>query len=117
MSFGWPNLLAWWVQIALLVAAGAAVPSLFRLRSAKARLLLWHALLALCAVLPVIEPWQQSPIEDGIQIITSVTVPLSAGQTSGGIRLDWSEIAFGILLAGGLWRLAWLGLGLWRLRR
>ena len=60
-QFG-PNLIAYALQIGLLVGIGALAPPVFRLPRPPARLLSWHALLVTCLVLPWVEPWRQEVI-------------------------------------------------------
>ena len=60
----WSNLLLWMAQIALLVAAGALLPWVFRLRSAHARLVFWQVLLVACLLLPLLQPWRRSVVAE-----------------------------------------------------
>ena len=55
-QFVWDNVVAYSLQIGLLVALAAFVPALLRLRLPGARLAYWHILLAVCLLLPVFSP-------------------------------------------------------------
>jgi len=51
----WSNILAYSLQVGLLVAVAAFVPALVRMRAAGARLLYWQLLLAACLLLPWVQ--------------------------------------------------------------
>ena len=50
------NALAWFAQIAVVVAACAGVPRLIGLRSATVQHVFWRAVLGMCLLLPLVEP-------------------------------------------------------------
>jgi len=104
------------LQVVLLVAVGTALPALFRLRAPRILLAYWQGLLVICLVLPVLQPWKSPAfapsLADGAVSISFQDVP--AGVADSHFPL-YSLIA-GVLLAGILVRLAWLALGLARLR-
>ena len=52
------NLLSWSLQVVIVVAAGGALPWLFRLDAPAVRHGYWRALLAACLLLPLLQPWQ-----------------------------------------------------------
>lgn len=58
----WSNILAWSLQIGLVVGLAALPPVLFRLRVPKARLLYWQLLAAACLALPWLRPWRSEVI-------------------------------------------------------
>ena len=67
MTLPWwlDNLIAYSIQIALVVLVGGVLPWLLRLRLPKVMYLYWSGLLAVCLVLPVIQAWnpmQASPV-------------------------------------------------------
>jgi hypothetical protein len=62
----WNNVLAWSIQIGVLVAVSAAAAMVFRLRVPGARLLYWHAALLACLALPLVRPWKQAVISDDV---------------------------------------------------
>jgi TonB family protein len=112
----WNNLVAYSLQIGLLVGLAAFVPALLRLRLPGAKLAYWHILLAACLLLPAIRPWKRAVVNGDVQVTTTVlAVAPSPAKTSR--EIPTSQIALLLLIAGGGARLAWLALGLWRLRR
>jgi TonB family protein len=112
----WSNLVAYSLQIGLLVGLAAFVPTALRLRLPRARLLYWQILLAACLLLPAVRPWRRALVAGDVEVTTRVlsTGPADPGQ---GREIPLSEIALALIAAGVVSRLAWLGLGLWRLRR
>ena len=69
----WANLVAYSLQIGLLVGLAAFVPAALRLRLPGARLVYWHVLLAACLLLPMVRPWKQEAAGT-VQVSTSVAV-------------------------------------------
>jgi TonB family protein len=100
----------------VLVAAGTALPALFRLRAPHVLLAYWQGLLVICLVLPLLQPWRPpaiaSSVTDGTVSVTFQSVPAGAADLHSLVYL----LIMGVLLAGMLIRLAWLALGLSRLR-
>jgi len=111
----WANLVAYSLQIGLLVGLAAFVPAALRLRLPGARLVYWHVLLAACLLLPAVRPWQQEAA-GAVQVSTSVAVVVPA-QPAPRRSLPTSEIALLLLAAGALARLGWLAAGFWKLRQ
>jgi protein-disulfide isomerase len=120
------NLSVYCSQFAILVAAGALMVAVTRLREPRLRLIYWQVLLAIGALLPAIEPWQTaSQIKEGmVQAGGSVVLAGRAGieaagalPTQAGSSLSIYEIIAILLVAGLLIRLLWLAAGLVRLRR
>jgi TonB family protein len=112
----WDNLVAYSLQIGLLVGLAAFVPAVLRLRLPGARLVYWHVLLAACLLLPLVRPWKQEVITTSVQVTAPVAmaVPVTPAPRRG---IPRSEIALVLLAAGAVARLGWLGVGLWRLRQ
>jgi TonB family protein len=125
------NLAAYSLQMAALILAGTALVYLFRLKAPTVLLVFWQALLAVCLLLPVIQPWRQARqrIPDAWSS-SSIPPPLLSGITesevvSPGPAPDrvWSipipkyDTVVLILAAGVGLRLLWLALGTMRLRR
>jgi beta-lactamase regulating signal transducer with metallopeptidase domain len=129
------NLLAWAAQVAAVVAIGLLTPVLLGMRAPGARLVFLRVLLVGCVLLPVLQPWAVRPAPapaalelapaDLMAPATGSPVALSlpdvaTGSTS---RLassqwpSWPAIAIGVLAAGVVVRLGWLGLGLLSLMR
>ncbi len=115
-KFFWDNLVAYSLQIGLLVALAAFVPAILRLRLPGAKLVYWHFLLAACLLLPVLGPRTQEADTSTVQISSSVALltPVPPAPRPG---IPKSEIALLLLAAGVVLRLSWLGVGLWRLRQ
>ena len=118
MSAGllWDNVVAYSLQIGLLVGLAALAPAALRLRMPRARLLYWHLLLAACLLLPLMRPMRQTVLNDKIVVTTTITA-MAPAAPSPRIHLSSAQAALALLAAGVLVRLAWLGVGLWRLRR
>lgn len=118
MSAGlmWSNLVAYSLQIGLLIGVAAAAPGLLRLASPKARLAYWYILLAACFLLPAVRPWRPQAVTDAVSVTTTIvsTTPADAPARR---TLRPGEIALAIVAFGALCRLAWLGVGFLRLRR
>jgi TonB family protein len=110
------DFLSYCLQVFLLVAVGTALPALFRLRSPRVLLAYWQGLLVICLVLPVLQPWRPpavaSSLADGAVSISFQGVPAGAEESHFSLYI----FIAGVLLAGMLVRLAWLALGLNRLR-
>ena len=112
----WANLVAYSLQIGLLVGFAAFVPTLLRLTVPHVKLAYWHVLLAACLLLPALRPWKQEAPSANTQILTTITedAPLPPMPPS---SLSKSEIALMILAAGVMIRLTWLAAAFWRLGR
>ena len=70
----WNNFIAYCLQIGLLTGATGWIPAALRMRSPKARLFFWHALLAVCLLIPLIEPWRSETVTATVQISSGATV-------------------------------------------
>jgi len=120
------NLAAYSLQVAILVAAGTALVRIFRVRAPKVLLAFWQALLIVCLLLPLFQPWrpahhatpsaaaptdEESRISLPAIIAPTVATPARLGQT---LIPVYPTIA-AILVAGIALRLLWLALGLLRL--
>jgi TonB family protein len=115
------NLLAYSLQIGMLVGLAAFIPALLRLRQPGARLAYWHILLAVCLLLPL-QPWRQEVVAGAVSVTTTITaLRPHSGPAHGFLPafLSFTKAEFALLvLAGGfLIRLVWLGVGFWRLSR
>lgn len=107
------NFLAWNLQIAIVVAAAAFVPWIVRLRMPAAKLFFWQAVLAASLALPVLRPWRQAPGDGAVTITSRATSAIPSGHTFHLPANFW----IAVLLLGFATRLAFLLLGLARLRR
>lgn len=112
----WDNVVAYSLQIGLLIGLAALAPAMVRLRMPRARLLYWHLLLAACLLLPLMRPMRQSVLTDKVVVTTTITAMAPAAPAPR-IHLSRAEAALLLLAAGMLARLAWLAVGLWRLGR
>jgi TonB family protein len=111
----WSNILAYSLQVGLLVAGAAFVPALVRMRAAGARLLYWQLLLAACLALPWVRPWHRDVVAANVTITTVVTS--AAAATPARFHIAPAALLLSVLAGGVLVRLAWLCAGFWRLRR
>ena len=111
------NLLTWSLQIAILVAAGGLLCLALRFGPPRARLHFWHVLLVASLLLPVL------PVRRIVQVmpsrkVASMSVDISG--LAGGSPVPQhlvSRTILALLVAGGLFRLGWLGLACLELRR
>jgi TonB family protein len=112
----WDNFVTYGMQIGLLIGLAAFVPTLLRLRMPRARLAYWHILLTVCLLLPLMAPRKQEVIyvstPTAPPAATPVPLPVAPKRA-----IPRSELAFGLLAAGIVARMIWLGVGFWRLRR
>jgi TonB family protein len=113
----WNNFIAYCLQVGLLIGAAGWLPAALRMRSPKARLLFWHALLAACLSIPLVQPWRSEAITATVQVSTGATVLVAPAAARRGWHISPGEIALAILMAGCLARLGLLATGFWRLRR
>src|SRR5579872_5523317 len=57
------NFVAWMVQAFILVSAGSLLLRLVRVRHPRTELAFCHALLAVCLLLPLLQPWRHPVVE------------------------------------------------------
>jgi TonB family protein len=119
-----PNLLAYAAQVTIIVLACAGLPRLLGLRSPGVQYAFWRTLLVLCILLPIVQPWQP-----GEMAFVPAAGPAPAGVSGGPAALapatvvpppasfDWMAAARIVGMIGIAARLAWIGLGMVRLRR
>ena len=112
----WDNLVAYSMQIGLLVGLAAFVPAALRLRLPASRLAYWHVLLAACLLLPAVRPWKQAALTLPAYVPVAVTAHVPPRPESAP-TLPPTEIALILLAAGTVARLTWLATGFWRLAR
>jgi TonB family protein len=106
------NLVAHSAQVAAVVAVGALLARLTRLRAPVALLGWWRLLLLVSLLLPILQPWPGPPVR-----VSGGEIDAAGGPSGHGFVLPWAG-AIVFLLAGGTGlRLARLALGLARLRR
>ena len=114
MNFTLSNYLAYCLQIAVVVAAGIALPFLFRLTAPKPRLAYWHALLLVSLALPMLQPWRM-PARGPALSVASRGVPVSPDQFTNASAWSWYSAVVWLLVAGAVIRVIWLGIGILRL--
>lgn len=109
------NLAAWSVQCAALTVAGGLVAAAFRVRVPRIRLAGCQALLAICLLLPAVEPWRRAADSNiDIAMTAARPVPGSGAQER---ALPWRQALLMVLAAGCAGRALWIAVGLGRLRR
>jgi TonB family protein len=115
----WSNVLAYALQIGLVVGLGALVPTLLRMRTPRARLLFWQVLLVACLALPWVRNWRQEVVAGTTQVSAAHpgTASVSAVPATPPARptLPLLEIALWLIAAGIVVRLGLLGIGLAKL--
>jgi beta-lactamase regulating signal transducer with metallopeptidase domain len=118
------NLLFWSAQVALLALAAAFLPRLFQIRQPRVLLAYWRALLAICLMLPVIQPWHRLPGVAAIVIAPDVSAVRVLTSSAPAVS-HWhfpslqliAQILGVVILAGVAARFAILAMGLLRLRQ
>ncbi|MEO7408281.1 MAG: TonB family protein [Vicinamibacterales bacterium] len=123
------NLVAWGVQVALITVAAAAVSRFVDIDAPVIRYAWWRGVLVICLALPVFQPWQRTEVQTAAAgVIEATTTSTSREQTSAGALVAaprglangtlprLPQLVVAAIALGGLFRLAWLTLGLWRLR-
>jgi TonB family protein len=112
----WDNLVAYSMQIGLLVGLAAFIPAALGLRLPSSRLAYWHILLAACLLLPAVGPWKQAALTLSAYVPVAITRRVPP-RPDPAFTLSPAEIALILLAVGMMARLAWLGMGFWRLAR
>jgi len=117
MSWGlmFDNLVAYSLQIGMLVGVAAVIPAVLRLRQPGAKLVYWQILLAACLLLPL-QPWKQVVAAGTVQVTTVITAVQPLDRAPSGFTVPRGEIALLLVLAGVAIRLGWLAVGFWKLR-
>jgi beta-lactamase regulating signal transducer with metallopeptidase domain len=118
------NLMFWSAQVALLALAAGYLPRLLEIRQPGVLLVYWRVLLALCLVLPVIQPWHQIP-SLGMMVISPNLTGVQVIPASGPAVTHWhfpsvqitAQIFGVVILAGIAVRFAILAMGLLRLQQ
>jgi len=114
MSLVWSDILAYALQVGLLVGLGALAPAALGMRMPRVRLLYWQVLLVACLALPWVRGWRQEVVNGAIQVSTVIT---AAAVASAPVRrvIPFPQIALWLLTAGVAVRTGWLVAGLVRL--
>jgi len=109
------NLAAWSAQATALMAAGSLAVWAFRLRVPRIRLVCAQALLAICLVLPMAQPWRSAP-DSQVDISTTAARPATPRHPSRR-AFPWRGVLLIALAAGSAARALWLAVGFGKLRR
>jgi TonB family protein len=113
----WSDVLAWSLQVGLLVALGAAIPALFRIRAPRGRLLFWQILLAACIALPWVRGWKQEVVAGAVeQVRLLAPAGPAAGDPVAPYTIPFTAIALWAIAAGMAIRFGNLAIGLLRLQ-
>ena len=115
MTASLSNLAAYSIQLAVLVATAVAVTSLLHLRHPRAAVAFWQGLLVAALLVPLLQPWTGTTSNFIVSTLSFGTSSAAASADTGGVSVaTWLAMA---LATGVVIRLAWLGLGLFRLRQ
>ena len=111
---GFDNLISYSLQLAVLAAAGLLLPLVLRMRAPRTVHGYLQAVLAICLLLPLVQPWREMarPATD-VYTLTVAAGGAAAATVPGFVR---PAAILGVLAAGVVLRLLWLAVGLWRLR-
>jgi TonB family protein len=109
------NLAAWSAQATVLIGAGSLAVWAFRIRMARIRLVCAQALLAICLLLPMAQPWQ-SGRDSQVDFSTSAARPADPRRPSPR-AFPWREVLLIALASGSAARALWLAVGFGKLRR
>lgn len=114
MTISLANILAYSVQLAVLVAAAVGVTWLLRLRSPLPSLRFWQSIVVLAVVLPFVQPAEPagSFASSSSAFASLINQPSALGPAG---SLDIAAIVLYVIAAGIVIRLLWLALGLMRL--
>jgi TonB family protein len=110
------NLASYSLQIGLLIAVAAAIPVALRLAHPRSRLAFWHILLICCIFLPLLAPWRSSVSTANVQVTTAPATIITNTGPAVTRPVPWNALLLGLLAGGIAVRLAWIGIGLLRLR-
>lgn len=113
----WNNLVAYSLQLGVLVAIAGCMPALLRLRQPNARLYFWRLALAACLILPLVRSWRTEVVSGVVQITTGAMTVVSGPAPHARLSIPWAELALAVVALGICVRLAMLAAGFWRLGR
>jgi TonB family protein len=112
------NLVALSMQIAGVVAAGAAGITLLRVGDAAARYAMWRGLLLVCVLLPFFAPRQPATTAEAVVVVSVLPAAMVEQSAAGSAApVAGGGVIAVLIAAGGALRLAWLTVGLVHLRR
>ena len=117
------NFVAYCAQVTLLILLCAGLPRLIRLSSPVAQYAFWRLLLVVCLALPLLQPWRTQVATLAARLVPATAEANARISTfsfsSAAVTFPFDVVAVGqiVLIAGIACRLAWLALGLVRLRQ
>ena len=121
----WNNVVAYSMQIGLLVALGALLPPVMRflkLSTPRAVLLFWQMVLVTCLALPLVQTWQSEVVNvpavannDAVVAARTITIVSPVRRTAAWRVPRVQTMLVWLLATGAVVRLVWLALGLVRL--
>ncbi|HET8547370.1 MAG TPA: M56 family metallopeptidase [Bryobacteraceae bacterium] len=111
-SLLWNDLLAWAVQICIVVACSAAALFVARPGRAAARLVWWQGVLALCVLLPLLQPWHSPVLHVTIDTeARAQTSAIPAVRLSAASAFPTAELLLWLVVGGVVLRLLWIAVG------
>jgi TonB family protein len=113
----WSNVVAYSLQVGLLVGIAGCLPALLRVRLPKARLVFLQLLLLACLLLPLVRPWRSQTVSGLVQVSQGPITPEPARGPEKRLHISGAEVALAVLGAGFAARMGLLALGFWQLRR
>ena len=116
------NFVAYAAQLTIVVLACAGLPRLLGLRAPGPQYAFWRTVLAVCLLLPIVQPWRPHvmefvPAPDQGTAFPSAAPPAAAPPAPVASAIDWVAVVQLVILLGIAIRLGWIGLGMIRLRR
>ncbi len=115
------DVLAYSLQLALIIGAGAALAFAFRIREPRVTLACWRTLLVACLLLPLCQPWltTDTTITPASMVPLSETDVVNDLSPAAASSTPWpiGSLILAALAAGIAIRGVWLTFGAWTLRR
>ena len=115
------DILAYSLQLALIIGAGAALAFAFRIREPRVTLACWRTLLVACLLLPLCQPWltTDTPISPASMVPLSETDVVHHLSPAAASSTPWpiGSLILAALAAGVAIRGVWLTFGAWTLGR
>ena len=117
-SLVWANLVAYSVQVVVLVVVGGLLPLLLRVHQPRTQLLYLRLMLAGSLLLPALQPWRRPVVTltPPLAVATAPAAPV-AGPSPAEPQIRWEEVGLAVVGAGVALRVLWLLVGMYRLRR
>src|SRR5437868_10777678 len=74
------NWLSWTEQVLILASLASVLPSVLRLRHPQTQLAYYHAILVLCLLLPLVQPWRHPVLQVESRALTLANQPAASQQ-------------------------------------